>query len=82
VRDWGSKEAVAIPTGTICDSIHGGGAGYGDPLLRDPGLVVDEVREGLLTPGRARDVFGVAVHDDGSGHDPAETARLREAVAR
>jgi hypothetical protein len=44
--------------------------------------VVDEVREGLLTPARARDVFGVAVHEDGSGHDPAETARLREAVAR
>ena len=40
------------------------------------------MREGLLTPGRARDVFGVAVRDDGSGHDPDETARLREAVAR
>jgi N-methylhydantoinase B len=77
VRDWGSKEAVAIPTGTLCDSNHGGGAGYGDPLARDPRLVVDEVREGLLTAARAREVYGVAVRDDASGYDEAETERLR-----
>ena len=82
VRDWGSKEAVSIPTGTICHSIHGGGAGYGDPLLRDPRRVVEEVREGLLSPGRAREVYGVAVLADGSGHDEAQTARLRGEVTQ
>jgi N-methylhydantoinase B len=75
-RDWGSKEAVEIPQGTICESIHGGGAGYGDPLRRDPAVVIDEVREGLLTADRAREVYGVAVHADGSGHDERETSRL------
>lgn len=76
-RDWGSKEAVAIPKGTVCDSIHGGGAGYGDPHERDPERVVAEVREGLLSGAAARDLYGVAVHLDGSGHDARETARLR-----
>jgi N-methylhydantoinase B len=79
VRDWGSKEAVAIPRGTVCDSIHGGGAGYGDPFAREPARVVDEVREGLLSVGRAREVYGVAVRDDGSGHDERATRLLRGA---
>jgi N-methylhydantoinase B len=80
VRDWGSKEAVQIPQGTVCESNHGGGAGYGDPLRRDPVRVAGEVREGLLSAERARDVYGVALGPDG-GQDAEETARLRAAGA-
>jgi N-methylhydantoinase B len=58
-------------------SNHGGGAGYGDPLKRDPELVVREVREGLLSGKRAREVYGVAVDTEGVGHDREETERLR-----
>jgi N-methylhydantoinase B len=76
-RDWGSKEGVAITQGTVCISNHGGGAGYGDPLRRDPELVVREVREGLLSGKRARETYGVAVDAEGTGHDCAETERLR-----
>lgn len=82
VRDWGSKEAVAIPRGTICDSIHGGGAGYGDPFERDPEMVVGEVREGLLSVERAREAYGVVVAADGGGYDREQTARLRRETAR
>jgi N-methylhydantoinase B len=78
-RDWGSKEAVAIPTGTVCEMAHGGGAGYGDPLARRPELVVGEVRGGVLSRERAREVYGVAVTDDATGHDERETRRLRAA---
>jgi N-methylhydantoinase B len=76
-RDWGSKEGVQIQLGTVCVSNHGGGAGYGDPLRRDPELVVREVREGLLSGKRAREVYGVAVDAEGTGHDREETERLR-----
>src|SRR4051812_6029673 len=32
VREWGSKEIVEhIPPGTVCESVNGGGGGYGDP---------------------------------------------------
>jgi N-methylhydantoinase B len=70
-RDWGSKEGVHIPRGTICVSNHGGGAGYGDPRRRDPKLVVQEVREGLLSAERARDVYGVEVPGGPSMSHPA-----------
>jgi N-methylhydantoinase B len=76
-KAWGSKEIVEIPAGTVCESINGGGAGYGDPRRRDPERVVREVRDGLLTAAGAREVYGVAVADDGRSHDAAETARLR-----
>jgi N-methylhydantoinase B len=36
-----------------------GGAGYGDPLDRDPELVKWRVREGRVSLQRARDVYGV-----------------------
>ena len=40
----------------------GSGGGYGDPRERDPALVRADVRNGLLSPQRARDVYGVDTH--------------------
>jgi N-methylhydantoinase B len=78
VRNWGSKEIVhGIPPGTVCVSRNGGGAGYGDPRRRDAQRVFAEVRDGLLSPEKARTSYGVAVLPDGSSVDEAETARLR-----
>ena len=37
----------------------GSGGGYGDPRERDPELVRADVRNGLLSPERVRDVYGV-----------------------
>lgn len=53
----------------ICDISNGGG--WGDPLNREPGLVVDDVRRGLLSTEQAEATFGVR-----SG-EAAETATLR-----
>lgn len=78
VKEWGSKEIVyEIPPGTVCESVNGGGAGYGDPLRRDPLRVLEEVRDGLLSLERARERYGVAVLPEGSGVDEDETRRLR-----
>ena len=38
-----------------------GGAGYGDPLDRDPELVRLRVREGWTSIERARDIYGVVL---------------------
>ena len=38
-----------------------GGGGMGDRRLRDPGLVARDVRDGLVTPEKARRVFGFVV---------------------
>jgi N-methylhydantoinase B len=78
VRNWGSKEIIhPIPTGSVCVARNGGGGGYGNPHERDAALVLEEVRDGLLSAGKARASYGVAVRDDLSGIDEAETARLR-----
>ena len=78
VKDWGSKEIVfGIPEGTVCEAHNGGGGGYGDPRRRDAARVFEEVRDGLLSPEKARASYRVALLPDGSGVDEAETARLR-----
>jgi N-methylhydantoinase B len=78
VKEWGSKEIVfGIPVGTVCEALNGGGAGYGDPRRRDARKVFEEVRDGLLSPEKARASYGVALLADKSGVDEAETARLR-----
>jgi N-methylhydantoinase B len=38
-----------------------GGGGCGDPLARDPAQVLDDVREGAVSPQAAREAYGVAV---------------------
>jgi N-methylhydantoinase B len=57
-----------------------GGAGYGDPLDRDPKLVALRVREEWISPERARSVYGVVVVMSGEHFavDYDATARLRE----
>jgi N-methylhydantoinase B len=40
-----------------------GGGGWGDPRARDPRLVLEDVREGYVSPDAARAVYGVDVSD-------------------
>jgi N-methylhydantoinase B len=77
VRLWGSKERIDnFPYGTRIVALMGGGGGVGDPYLRPADLVANDVRDGILTPAKARASYGVVV--DGKGHlDHAATAALR-----
>lgn len=50
---------VALAPGQRIGSLSAGGGGYGDPLTREPQRVLWDVREGYITPARARDVYGV-----------------------
>ncbi|TIX44457.1 MAG: hypothetical protein E5V19_00950, partial [Mesorhizobium sp.] len=40
-----------------------GGGGYGDPLARDPELVLRDVRLGYYTTEQAKEMFGVVLDD-------------------
>jgi N-methylhydantoinase B len=40
----------------------GGGGGWGDPLRRDPQLVLEDVRNELLSREQADEVYGVVVN--------------------
>ncbi|HXX39878.1 MAG TPA: hydantoinase B/oxoprolinase family protein [bacterium] len=58
-----------------------GGGGWGDPLERAPEQVLIDVQDGLISPTRAAEAYGVVI--DSQGHvDVDATARLREAMGR
>ncbi len=48
-----------LPCGTILRQWAGGGGGYGDPRRRPVEAVLQEVRNGILSPEEARDVYAV-----------------------
>ncbi|MFG2586147.1 hydantoinase B/oxoprolinase family protein [Streptomyces malaysiensis] len=59
--------------------IHpGGGGGYGDPLLRTPGLVADDVRDGKVSAQAAHSVYGVVLDGDGEVDRSATDKRRGE----
>jgi N-methylhydantoinase B len=51
---------AAVPRGTIYHQQAGGGGGYGDPKKRDRARLMDEVRDGLVSPDAARKVYGLS----------------------
>jgi N-methylhydantoinase B len=55
-----------------------GGGGWGDPLERDPALVLQDVRDGIVSAARALEDYGVVFQDDGI--DMEETARHRASL--
>jgi N-methylhydantoinase B len=63
----------------VCDTC--GGGGYGSPIERDPARVRCDVATGLVTPERARLIYGVALDDDG-GVDEFATSRLRQTAGQ
>jgi N-methylhydantoinase B len=54
-----------------------GGGGYGDPLERDPALVLNDVRLGKVSPAHAEAAYGVVLH--GGQMDLEATRRARAA---
>jgi N-methylhydantoinase B len=56
----------------------GGGGGYGDPLDRDPTLLVKDVRDGFVSVQAARDWYGVVIDPDSLEVDKAKTEELRK----
>lgn len=54
-----------------------GGGGWGDPCLREPERVRQDVSEGFVTVQGARDDYGVALDPETYRLDREETARLR-----
>ena len=74
------KQTVYRPElGEVIRIWSGGGGGWGDPLEREPGAVLQDVANGLISPERARSVYGVVVSDGQA--DAAETQACRAGLA-
>ena len=67
---------LELADGESIVGISCGGGGYGSPLERDPERVRKDVKEGYVTPERARKVYGVEFDPNGSV-DLEATAKLR-----
>lgn len=67
--------------GEACETRTAGGGGWGDPLRRDPGRVLEDVRNGFVSEVRAREVYGVVVDTIRWVVDEAATARRRDVLA-
>lgn len=82
----GEYEAMPAKTGTltlaetdIITIIGGGGGGLGDPLMRNPESVADDVRDGYTGVDVAKDVYGVVLDGDGTV-DSTATEAARTAI--
>ncbi|MCC6792711.1 MAG: hydantoinase B/oxoprolinase family protein [Thermomicrobiales bacterium] len=60
----------------------GGGGGWGDPLDRDPERVLRDVRVGVLSEERARDVYGVVSTGESREIDSMATGEWRARMRR
>ncbi len=79
-HDIGKRTVYRAEMGEVIRVWGGGGGGFGDPYERDPALVAADVAAGLVSPERARNVYGVALVD--GAVDEAATAALRARPGR
>jgi N-methylhydantoinase B len=77
-HDIGKQTVYRAAMDDVIKLWSGGGGGWGDPLKRDPAAVREDVAAGLISPERARDVYGVAIGED----DAATAARRATRAAR
>ena len=72
---------AALEPGDVFHHQMPAGGGYGEPFERDPDAVAEDVREGKVSRGAAREQYGVVVGDDGIV-DAGATDELRATRAR
>ena len=67
---------VTLTVGERIESWSNGGGGYGDPMEREPALVLEDVLDGWVSLTAARERYGVAIVD--GEVDRLATQRLRQ----
>jgi N-methylhydantoinase B len=77
----GSKAHIPLAAGEGWFCVSSGAGGYGRPIDRDPWRVADDVRDELVTPEFAHDVYGVVLRDTGEPDQEATAARRAELEA-
>ena len=76
-RSWRTTRRVSrvpylpLRNGDRVSVVTGGGGGYGDPRRRPLEDIAADVRNGYLTPERARKDYGVGLAPDGRILEPA-----------
>ena len=76
-KDLGKIDTLHVQAGDTLTVMTPGSGGYGDPFERDPQMVLDDVRRGLVSVEGAKSDYGVVVVDDHV--DEPATAHCRTA---
>jgi N-methylhydantoinase B len=71
----GPIESRRLKAGDVLRLERSGGAGYGDPLKRDPHSVLEDVRNGYVSPAAAAEAYGVVIDAALSLDEAATEAR-------
>jgi 5-oxoprolinase (ATP-hydrolysing) len=81
-ESWPSKvTAMRLAAGDALQIITPSSGGYGDPLERDPKLVLADVLDGFTTVANAERDYGVVIDPNALELDVNATRRLREELA-
>lgn len=75
-----SKRMLVLHPGDELWAYVAGGAGWGDPLERDPDRVLADVLDGKVSAEAARDAYGVVLTADGAAVDHDLTKARRDAL--
>ena len=75
--ELGSKVTIQLAEGDVVSYRTCGGGGYGPPEERDPDDVLRDVRDGRISPERAREFYWVAVDTESWTVDVEATSNLR-----
>ena len=86
LMDRSVMHPVPVKTGDIFIMHYQGGPGYGDPIERDPALVIEDLNNNRLMERAARDLYGVSIYfDEGERlwkHDRQDTEILRADIRK
>ncbi len=74
----GVNSGLAVKPGEIINVRLQNGGGYGDPILREPGAVLGDVRTGAVSHEVAERIYGVVT--DGEALDASATDRRRDEI--
>ena len=71
---------MALKLGDSATIRGGGGGGYGDPTEREPEKVHEDVYQGYVSLGAAREVYGVVLDAETLAVDAAATRKQRAKI--
>jgi len=77
-NSYGSKFTISVKEGDVIKITTPGGGGWGNPYERNPKNVLWDVIEGLVSPKRASDVYGVVIDLKTVEIDFEKTQNLRQ----
>jgi N-methylhydantoinase B len=82
IFDGGRASNFVIRKGDIVSIRSGGGGGWGNPLCRDPKLVLEDYKNGLVDIETAKKIYGVVINPGDFTVDLEATYKFREEMKK